>query len=301
MSTMEIVGGGFDGLLRAVDEVRRGGRVTYIEPGLRAGGALVTESFLSPFRFNLGPTLVLRPPLPSLEVLAPEKLVGVGSAMLERTPLPLTPGGDVPATLDGSGVDGDRRTLLAAFALLLGIDPAASTSGARLADACARIDELVLVGGGNGLATACLVDEIVAAGSQVVEGTGPPDLPPTAARSGLGICRLFVGLRRARLDGEALATAHGFSDEPSLYARLDMLRGGDVSEPLGFDISNAHLDANAVDPALSSFVWQGVLPFGAALERANYAAAVLDRLGIDERDVLFQLLWLPEDTAEPLH
>lgn len=300
MSTVEIVGGGFDGLLRAVEEVRRGGRVTYTEPGLRAGGAFVTESFLSPFRFNLGPTLVRRPPLPSLDVLAPQKLVGVGSALLERTPLQLTPTGDVPATLDASGVDGDRRTLLAALALLLGIDPAASTSGARLADACARMDDLVLVGGGNGLAAACLVDEIVAAGSHVVEGTGALDLPPTAGRTGLGVCRLFVGLRRALRDGDALATAHGFSDEPSLYGALDTLRGGDVSEPLGFEVSNAHLDANAVDPALSSFVWQGVLPFGADVQRANYAAAVLDRLGIDERDVLFQLLWLPEDTAESL-
>jgi hypothetical protein len=47
-------------------------------------------------------------------------------------------------------------------------------------------------------------------------------------------------------------------------------------------------------------VWQGVLPFGATVPRATYAAAVLDRLDIAERDVIFQLLWLPEDTAEPL-
>ena len=299
MSAIEVVGGGFDGLVRAVEEVRRGGRVTYIEPRLRAGGAFATESFLSPFRFNLGHTLVLRPPLPSLDMLAPETLVRVGNATLERTPLQLTPAGSVSATLDASGVDGDRRTLLTAFALLLGIDPATSTSGAALADTCARMDELVLVAGGNGLAAACLIDEIVAAGSHVVEGAGPVDVP-AAPHTGLGICRLFVGLRRARAGRETLATAHGFADEPSLYARLDALRGGDVGEPLGFDVSNAHLDASAVDSTLSSLVWQGVLPFGATVPRATYAAAVLDRLDIAERDVIFQLLWLPEDTAEPL-
>jgi hypothetical protein len=71
-----------------------------------------------------------------------------------------------------------------------------------------------------------------------------------------------------------------------------------VSEPLGFVVSNAHLDANAVDPELSSFTWQGVLPFGPVIERADYARRVLAAIGVDPHAVVFQLLWLPEDTGE---
>lgn len=244
----EIVGGGFAGLVRAVEGVRRGERVDYLEPGLRAGGALVTESFLSPFRFNLGPPLVRRPPLPSLHVFEPEPLVRVG------------------AIADG-GSDRVRAFL-----------------------AGGETDDLVVISGGNGLAAACLVDEVVAAGSRVVEGVGPV-AEATPRSEGLGIARLFVGLRGSAPIGDAFATAVGSDDE-------NVLLQGDVGSALGFVISNAHLDANLVDPSLESFVWQAVLPFAAAISREAYVDLVLAALDVDRACVLFSLLWLPEDTGE---
>jgi hypothetical protein len=297
-AALEIGGGGFDSLLRAVEEARRGTRVKFVEPRLRAGGAFATESFLSPFRFNLGPTLVPRPPLPALDVATPELLVSVGGAALTKAPRRLQADGDVGTTLDSSGVAGDDRTLLTALALFVGIDPEGPGSGAALADLCARIDELEVIAGGNGLAAACLVDELVAAGADVIEGCGPVAEAPVRA-SGLGICRLFVGLRGQAPTGEALATGYGFSDEVSLYDALARLRDSE-SVPLGFAVSNAHLDAEWLGRELSSFVWQGILPFGSAVRRDAYAKSVFELLGIAERDVVFQLLWLPEDTTEAL-
>ena len=281
MSAMlQVVGGGFPGLVRAVEESRRGARVEYLEPRLRAGGAMATESFLSPFRFNLGPSLVRRPPLPSLHVLEPQLLLDVAGATLTR------------ATLSAGG-GGELRS---AFALLCGVDPA---SAEAVDEACAGADDLVLVSGGNGLAASCLLDELVAGGSTVVEGIGDVD-PGPAAGDGLGICRLFAGVRGGARPDRALATAIGFTGEPSLRGRLDALRTGDVDEPLGFLVSNAHLDANLVDPDVWSFVFQGVLPFGAEISRAAYTERVLGALDVDPADVIFRLLWLPEDTGESL-
>jgi hypothetical protein len=247
----EIVGGGFPGLVRAVEEVRRGRRVEYVEPALRAGGALVTESFMTPFRFNLGPPLVPRPPLPSLHLFVPDPLVRVGD----------TVGAGSPAV----------RAFLAG----------------------GETDDLVVVSGGNGLAVACLLDELVAAGSRVVEGVGAVDAPATE-RQGLGVCRLFVGLRGAAPVGPAFATAVGASDDATLL-------GGDTSRPVGLVVSNAHLDANLVDPQLSSFVWQAALPFDSGVRRDEYADAVLETLGVDRASVICNLLWFPEDTGEVLN
>ncbi len=282
-AALEIVGGGFAGLVRAVDESRRGGRVEYVEPGLRAGGAMVSETFLSPFRFNLGPSLVERPPLPSLHVLEPQLLLDVAGTTLSRSALK----------------SGGGSALRAAFGLFRGIDPGAPGAEGRIARACAAIDDLVLVSGGNGLATACLIDELVAAGSTVVEGAGTA---ATAAHrgTGLGTCRLFIGARGPAPDRKALATAVGFSDDASLLAALDALRNGETDEPLGFLVSNAHLDANSVDETLWSAVFQGVLPFGAAVSHRDYGDRVLSALGIDRDSVIFRLLWLPEDTGEAL-
>ena len=238
---------GFSALVDAVEESRRGGRVEFVEPALRAGGRLVTESFLSPFRFNLGPPLVRRPPLPSLEVFVPDPLVRVGDDVGAGSPA-------VRAFLGGG-----------------------------------ETEDLVVVAGGNGLASACLVDELVAAGSTVVEGAGPV-AGAAAPGDGLGVARLFVGLRGPVPVGDAFATAVGAGDEETLLR-------GDPSRAVGVVVSNAHLDANAVDPSLSSFVWQAVLPFGST-SRAAYAATVLEALDVDPGAVLFALLWLPEDTGE---
>lgn len=246
----EIVGGGFPGLVRAVEEARRGRRVEYVEPALRAGGELVTESFLTPFRFNLGPPVVRRPPLPSLRVFVPDPLVRVGETVGAGSPA-------VRAFLSGG-----------------------------------ETDDLVVVAGGNGLAAACLVDELVAAGGGVVEGVGAVDRP-APPEHGLGVGRLFVGLRGAAPVGDAFATAVGADDDETLL-------GGETGRPVGLVVSNAHLDANLVDPALSSFVWQAALPFGSGLRRDDYADAVLDALGVDRASVICKLLWLPEDTAETL-
>jgi hypothetical protein len=282
-SALEIVGGGFAGLVRAVDESRRGARVDYVEPGLRVGGLMATETFLSPFRFNLGPSLVARPPLPSLQVLEPQLLLDVGGSTLTRA-----------AIKSGGG-----SALRAAFGLLLGIDPLAPTADERIAEACAAIDDLVLVAGGNGLAAACLVDELVAAGSTVVEGVGATVAAPPRG-DGLGICRLFIGARGGAPVGKALAIAVGFSDDDSLRAGLDALRSGETHEPFGFLVSNAHLDANSLDTTLWSAVFQGVLPFEAPVSRGEYTDRVLSTLDIDSADVVFRLLWLPEDTGEAL-
>jgi hypothetical protein len=279
MSTMQIVGDGFPGLVRAVEESRRGARVEYLEPRLRAGGAMATESFLSPFRFNLGPALVPRPPLPSLHVLEPQLLLDVGGAALTRAALS----------------SGGAPELRSAFALFRGYDPA---SPEAVAEACAGADDLVLVSGGNGLAVACLLDELVAGGSTVVEGVGDVDPGPVEAEA-LGICRLFVGLRSPVRPLRALATAVGFHDERSLLERLEALRDGGPAEPLGFLVSNAHLDANLVEPSLWSCVFQGVLPFS-DIDRREYTERVLAALGIDPADVIFRLLWLPQDTGESL-
>ena len=243
----EIVGGGFPGLVHAVEETRRGRRVEYVEPALRAGGALVTESFMTPFRFNLGPPLVRRPPLPSLHVFVPDPLTRVGEIVGEGSPA------------------------LRAFL----------TGG--------ETDDLVVVSGGNGLAAASLVDELVAAGSHVVEGTGAVDVPLPDSE-GRGVCRLFVGLRGAAPVGDAFATAVGADDEETLLR-------GDTAQPVGLVVSNAHLDANLVDPELSSFVWQATLPFASGLRRDDYADLVLEALGVDPASVICKLLWLPEDTG----
>jgi hypothetical protein len=281
MSTVvRIAGDGFAGLVRAVEESRRGARVEYLEPRLRAGGAMATESFLSPFRFNLGPTLVPRPPLPSLHVLEPQLLLDVDGVALTHAALS----------------SGGAPELRSAFALFRGYDPA---SPEAVAEACAGADDLVLVSGGNGLAVACLLDELVAGGSTVVEGVGDVDPGPVAAE-GLGTCRLFVGLRGPARPLRALATAVGFHDERSLLDGLDALRAGGPPEPLGFLVSNAHLDANPVEPALWSLTFQGVLPFGADVSREDYTGRVLEALGIDPEEVIFRLLWLPPDTGESL-
>jgi hypothetical protein len=275
-AVVEIVGGGFPGLVRAVEEVRRGGRVDYVEPGLRAGGAMITESFLSPFRFNLGPTLVPRPPLPSLHVLEPDPLVAVGDSVLRR--------------------DGSDSALLPALGALLGIDPASSE---RLEALAGALDDLVVVSGGNGLAAACLVDEILAAGSTVVEGAGDATPEPRTRRSGIGICRLFLGLRRPAAALPAHATAFGFDDIASLESRLAALREGAV-DVVGFVVANDHLDANVVEPGLGSLVWQGFVSADADVDRREYASTVLASLRIDESDVVFRLVWLPDDTGEYL-
>jgi hypothetical protein len=237
-------------LVQAVEAVRRGGRGDFVARELRAGGRMVTESFLSPFRFNLGPPLVRRPPLPSLHVFVPDPLVSVGDVVGPGSPR-------VRAFLAGG-----------------------------------ETDDLVVVSGGNGLASACLVDELVAAGASVVEGVGSVD-PQTPLYEGVGVARLFVGVRGPAPIGEAFATAVGTDNEEALLA-------GDSSRAVGMVVSNAHLDANLVEPALSSFVWQAALPFGEKISRAKYAALVLDALGVDRDAVVFKLLWLPEDTGEAL-
>jgi len=244
----EIVGDGFPGLLRAVEEMRRGRRVEYVEPALRAGGAFVTESFMTPFRFNLGPPLVRRPPLPQLDVFVPEPLVRLGDEVGAGSPA-------VRAFLSGG-----------------------------------ETDDLVVVSGGNGLAVACLIDELVATGARVVEGVGAVD-GPVGSRSGPGVCRLFVGLRGAAPVGDAFATAVGAADEQTLLR-------GDADGAVGLVISNAHLDHNLVDPALSSFVWQAVLPFDSGVRRDDYAGLVLETLGVPQEAVICKLVWLPEDTDE---
>jgi hypothetical protein len=209
--------------------------------------------------------------------------------------------GTVRETLDASGVsDRVQRALLLALALLLGIDPEGADSGASLARIAGELDDLVAVDGGNGLAAASLVDEIVAGGGHVVEGTGG-SAPAEPQREGLGICRLFVGLRRSPPVQAAFAEARGFDDERSLERRLVELRNGIESEPVGLLLSNGHLDPNRSGDPLGSFVWQGVLPISeGVVSRRDYTRAVLDAVGVAERDVVFNLLWLPAETREAL-
>jgi len=298
---VEVAANGFASLLYAIELSRDGADVTFTEPNLRAGGTFVTESFLTPFRFNLGPGLVRRPPVPALRVLAPDPLIAVGGATHGRLPIELRAGPTVLDTLAASGVDDPaRRSLLVALAVLLGIDPEASGSGSRLAAACQALDELIVIEGGNGVAVAALLDELLSCGGRVTEGLGAPpeQLQPQMGR--LGICRLFVGLRRTAPARTAFATAAGFDDEHSLLARLGALREGRLGNPVGFVLDNSHLDPQRAGDALGSFVWQGVLPVGAGVVRELYAEAVLALLGIAASDVLFRLLWLPEETGELL-
>jgi hypothetical protein len=299
--TVEIVGGGLDGLRRATGVARRGERVRYVEPALRAGGAYVTESFLTPFRFNLGQSLVLRDALPPLDLLEPDPLIAVGGAVLDRRSIALTPAETAFATLEASAIrDPGRRGTIAGLAVALGIDPAATGSGEGLARLCGHLDDLVAVAGGNGLVGAALADELLAAGGLVVEGDGPPTAPEPVP--GLGLCRLFVGLRGPGPRPEAFFEAVGFEDDRSLRAALERLRAGELDTPVGFVVDTSHLEPEApLDEQLSSVVWQGVLPGGSpGVTRAGYTAAVLEALGVEERDVVFRLLWLPDDTGEPL-
>jgi hypothetical protein len=297
--TEEAVGGGYAGLRRAAERARAGRPVSYREPRLRAGGAFATESFLTPFRFNLGPGVVGRDEAAGLRVIEPEWLLVVGDLRLGRDNVDLSRESTVAATLAANDVDRDARTLLTAHALLLGVDPEAAGSGHVLAAAAARLQDAVLIAGGNGLAAALLVDEIVAAGGSVVEGTSPwLDEPPL--EEGLGICRLFIGLRGYRRPAPGFACAYGFSDEASLTAGLAELRRGTRTTPFGFVLSNEHLDAGRPDDPLSSLVWQGIVPTRADIARDRYISDVLDGLEIDDRDVIFRLLWLPGETREVL-
>jgi hypothetical protein len=299
---VEIVGGGLGGLTRAVELARGGSQVRFVEPGLRAGGAYATESFLTPFRFNLGPALVPRPPGPTA-LLEPDPLLAVGDATLGRAPIRLpaaATAADAVATLDSAG-----RSTLTALAVLLGIDPSAGGSGAALAAAARGLGDLVAVDGGNGMVVAALLDELVARGGRVQEGAGgAPDGETAAGERAvgeLGVCRLFVGLRRAAPAARAFATAVGFQDAETLLGRLDELRRGELGGPLGFVLDNSHLDPKRPGDPLGSFVWQGILPVDASsVSRRGYVEAVLAAVGVDPGDVVFQLLWLPADAGETL-
>jgi hypothetical protein len=299
---VEIVGGGLGGLTRAVELARGGSQVRFVEPGLRAGGAYATESFLTPFRFNLGPALVPRPPGPTA-LLEPDPLLAVGDATLGRSPIRLL-GADTAAEAVAT-LDSRRRGTLTALAVLLGIDPSADGSGAALAAATQRLGDLVAVDGGNGMVAAALLDELVARGGHVQEGAGSPaDGEPAVGEppvGELGVCRLFVGLRRAASPTRAFATAVGFEDAATLLGRLDELRRGEVGGPLGFLLDNSHLDPKRPGDPLGSFVWQGILPLDAAsVSRRRYVEAVLAAVGVEPGDVVFELLWLPADTGERL-
>jgi hypothetical protein len=296
-----VSGGGLEGLLAAAQLSRQSADVSFDEPGLRAGGELVTESFLTPFRFNLGPGIVHRGLTSGLRVLEPDPLLAVGAARLGRAPVSLEAHGTVPETLDRSGVESaEQRTLHTALAVLLGVDPLAAGSGVALAAAAGGLDDLVLVSGGNGLVAASLLDEIVAGGGRVSEGNSPWS-PEPVPDSGLGTCRLFVGVRGRGPALNAFATAHGFIDEETLLERLADLRQGVVSAPVGFVLSNAHLDVDRPGDPLASFVWQGLLPAAPGpVARDRYVSDVLESVSVAETDVIFRLLWLPADTRELL-
>ncbi|MBA3841885.1 MAG: hypothetical protein H0X39_04580 [Actinobacteria bacterium] len=298
---LEIVGRGHQGLRRAADLAKSGTPVVYREPGLRAGGRLITESFLTPFRFNLGPALVHRRLAGAVPVIEPDLLVAVAAWRLGRDARPLSAAETVAATLDASEVDDpETRAVLTALALLLGIDPDAPWSGAGIVQGAADLADLVLVGGGNGSIPAAWIDEIVAAGGTVIEGLSPWQPEPPLEGS-LGTCRLFVGVRGAGPSLDAFATAYGFSDESSLLEGLSELRHGRVGSPLGFVLSNAHLDSTPTTGAITSFVWQGPVPSrDGAFSRYAYIEDVLAAVGVDERDVIFRLLWLPAETREIL-
>lgn len=296
----EPLGGGFDELRRAAVLAGRESDVRVMETALRAGAPFLTESFLTPFRFDLGQSLVRRPGLPGLRLLEPDPLVAVGDATVGRAPVVLELADTAVETLDASGVaDPGQRTALLALGLALGVDPEARGSGAGLAGLCAVLDDLVVVAGGNGVAAAAAADALVAAGGHLVEGLGSPAVPTPP--TGLGLCRLFVGLRAPRPAGRAFLEAYGFDSEDSLRAALERLRAGNVDRPVGFVVDNAHLEPRgALDERLGSFVWQGILPSDAALGRAAYTASVLDLLELRARDVVFRLLWLPDETGEPV-
>lgn len=296
----ELVGGGMDGLRGAVEVARGGREVRFVEPSLRAGAPFLTESFLTPFRFNLGQSLVRSPGLPGLELLRPDPLIAVGAATLGRVSVALEPAATAFATLDANDVrDPIRRITLLALGLALGIDPDAPGSGVGLTDLCAGLDDLVVVSGGNGMVGVAVADALVAAGGQLIEGLGPLSAPEP--RDGLGFCRLFVGLRTPRPAGRAFLETRGFDDEDSLRTRLDRLRAGDVEHLVGFVVDNAHLDPRGtLDERLGSFVWQGILPSDPAVTRAAYTASVLNLLGLADRDVVLRLLWLPDETGEPV-
>lgn len=298
---VEIETAGFEALVWAAALSRQGVRVTVRDAALRAGGELVTQSFLTPFRFNLGGGLVHRAAAGGLPVVEPDALLQVGDSLLEPVAVELAPHATVRATLDANAQLGtEQRALLCALAVFLGLDPDAEGSGAALAWAAGKLDQLILVAGGNGLVPAALIDEIVANGGNVIEGTGGWTQPPSSDAS-LGTCRLFVGFRGARPPSTAFATAAGFHDEESLWARLNELREGAAAAPVGFLLSNAHLDPRRDGDELGSIVWQGVLPAAAtSVTRADYVDAVLAAGGIDGNDVVFSLLWLPSDTQEPL-
>jgi hypothetical protein len=294
------LGGTLEDLRYAADLAREGSHVRIEEPSLRAGAPFATESFLTPFRFNLGQSLVRRPEVTGHELLEPDPLLALGEATLGRAPVVLQPAGTAVETLDASGIlEPDRRAVLLALGLALGIDPTHEGSGAGLARLCAGLDELVVVRGGNGMVAAAATDALVAAGGQLVEGVAPTAVPPRP--EGLGLCRLFVGLRVPRPAGRAFLDAHGFADERSLHAALGRLRGGNVDHPVGVVVDNAHLEPRgALDERLGSFVWQGVLPSDRTVDRAAYAASVLELLGVADRDAVFRLLWLPDETGEPV-
>jgi hypothetical protein len=298
---VEIVGGGHKGLHRAAVLAKGGTPVVYREPGLRAGGRLITESFLTPFRFNLGPALVHRALAAAVPVIEPDLLLAVAAWRLRRDARPLSARETVAGTLDASAVDDpETRALLTALALLLGIDPGAPGSGAGIVQGAADLADLVLVGGGNGAIPAAWIDQIVAAGGTVVEGVEPWQPEPSLEGS-LGTCRLFVGVRGAGPTLDAFATAYGFSDESSLLDGLRELRSGRVGSPLGFVLSNAHLDSTPATGAITSFVWQGPVPsHDGAFSRGAYLQDVLAAVGVEERDVIFRLLWLPAETREIL-
>ena len=293
----KVVGGGFSGLARAARLVRDGHAVEYVEPTLHAGGFMRTESFLTPFRFNLGPSVVLRDIVGSARAIEPDPLISVAGSSLGRDPVVLAPVGTAVETLAASRCDGGERSALLGLALLGGIDPEGGGSGRELAWLARRLPSLVALADGNGLVTARLVDEIVANGGRVSEGLGrKPRRRGYAGR--LGTSRLFIGLRDAPPTTPAFATAIGWDDESELLSSLDRLRKGELISPVGLLLRNTHLDPPG--GGLGSCVWQGILPADTALDRKAHTESVLRAIGIDADRVLFALLWLPNETSELL-
>lgn len=297
---VEIVGEGIDGLRRAAKLARAGARVAYVEHGLRAGAPFLTESFLTPFRFNLGPSLVRRSMVEGLAVVEPDPILAVGPAMLDRAAVEVASGGQtVWDTIRAE--PSDRRALLAGLAVLLGIDPERDGSGDRLRRAAAELDDLVLVGGGNGLVAAALIDEIMASGGAVYEGVGGSSARRLPVDDDIvGVSRIFLGLRAPVRCLSAFATAVGFEDDASLRARLGAVRSGADDRPLGFLLSNDHLDPRRPGDPICSVVWQGLLPSAPRRSRGVLLAETIAACGIDEQDVVFKLLWLPDETGDRL-
>ena len=207
----ERLGGGFDELRRAAVLAGRESDVRVMETALRAGAPFLTESFLTPFRFDLGQSLVRRPGLPGLRLLEPDPLVAVGDATVGRAPVVLEPADTAVETLDASGVaEPGQRTALVALGLALGVDPEARGSGAGLAGLCAVLDDLVVVAGGNGVAAAAAADALVAAGGHLVEGLGSPAVPTPP--TGLGLCRTVF--RAGGSSGQAVSSARCLARRP---------------------------------------------------------------------------------------